>query len=103
MEKYLESAKVFIAFCDETRVKVLELLRSGEKCAGALLSQVSIGQSTLSFHMRVLIESGIVTSRKAGKWTYYSICEGGREYAIELLKRLTALTMSESVESSPRV
>ena len=40
MQKHLESAKIFIAFCDETRVKVLELLRSGEKCARTLLSQV---------------------------------------------------------------
>jgi ArsR family transcriptional regulator len=95
LQKYLENAKVFMAFCDETRLKVLELLRDGEKCAGALLKQVNVGQSTLSHHMRVLVESGIVSTRKRGKWTYYSICEGGRQYAVELLKRLTALTTDE--------
>ena len=99
MQKYFESAKIFIVFCDETRLKVLELLRSGEKCAAALLKQVGVGQSTLSHHMRILVESGLVTARKAGKWTYYSICEGGRQYAIELLERLTALTKSDAPEA----
>ena len=98
MQKYLDSAKVFMAFCDETRLKVLELLRDGEKCAGVLLKQVSVGQSTLSHHMRVLVESGIVSARKAGKRTYYSICEGGRQYAVELLKRLTTHTVDEAVK-----
>ena len=92
MRAYLESSKIFTAFCDETRLKVLSLLRSGEKCANVLLKQVSIGQSTLSHHMKILVESGIVTARKVGKWTYYSICESGRQRAAEMLKRLTTLT-----------
>ena len=97
--RYLDSAKVFIPFCDETRLKVLDLLRNGEKSAGMLLEQVSVGQSTLSHHMKVLVESGIVTARKAGKWTYYSICECGRQYAIDLLKRQTAPIVNESPET----
>jgi len=39
--------------------------------------------------MKILIESGIVTARRVGKWTYYSICESGRRYAVELLRLLT--------------
>jgi ArsR family transcriptional regulator len=88
-----------MAFCDETRLKVLELLRSGEKCAGMLLEQVNVGQSTLSHHMKILVESGIVTTRKAGKWTYYSICEEGRQYALERLNLLTALTIKECAKA----
>ncbi len=95
MPKCLESARVFAAFCDETRLRVLELLRGGEKCAGVLLKQVSVGQSTLSHHMKILVESGIVTTRRAGKMTYYSICEGGRQYAIELLKQITTFKTNE--------
>ena len=98
MRKYLENAKVFTAFCDETRLRVLELLRGGEKCAGVLLKQVSVAQSTLSHHMKILVESGIVTARKAGKQTYYSICENGRQYAAELMERLTALTTTGTTE-----
>ena len=95
MRKYIDSARVFMAFCDETRVRVLELLRGGEKCAEVLLEEVSVGQSTLSHHMKILVESGIITARKVGKWTYYSICESGRQYALDLLKRLTALAVND--------
>jgi len=92
MSKYLDSTKVFMAFCDDTRLKVLEILKGGEKSASVLLKQVNVGQSTLSHHMKILVESGIVTARKSHKWTYYSICENGRQYASELLNRLTGLT-----------
>lgn len=99
MQKYLDSVNVFMAFCDETRLKVLELLRNGEKCAGVLLKQVNVGQSTLSHHMKILVESGIVTARKVHKWTYYSLCESGGQYAADLLKRLTAVTGSGAAEA----
>ena len=90
MQNYSRNTQIFMAFCDETRLKVLEVLREGEKSAAALLSKVSVGQSTLSHHMRVLVESGIVHARKTGKWTYYSICETGRQYALRTLKHLTS-------------
>ena len=97
MSKYLDSTKVFMAFCDDTRLKVLEILRGGEKSASVLLKQVSVGQSTLSHHMKILVDSGIVTARKVNKWTYYSICESGREYAIDLLNRLTGLVKNGAI------
>jgi len=90
MQGYLESARVFMALCDETRLKVLDLLRSGEMCASLLLEQVNVAQSTLSHHMWILVQSGIVNARKAGKWTYYSICENGRQQAIDMLTQVTA-------------
>ena len=99
MSKYLGNAKVFMAFCDETRIKVLEILRQGEKCASVLLEQVSVKQSTLSHHMKILVESGVVTARKAHKWTYYSICESGRQYAFDLLGRLTGMTKYSAAEA----
>ena len=99
MQKYLENAKVFMAFCDETRLKVLELLRNGEKCASVLLEQVSVGQSTLSHHMKILVESGIVTARKVHKWTYYSICDNGRQYVTEMFRQLSTLIGNEVPET----
>lgn len=98
MDKYLVNAKVFKAFCDETRLMVLELLQSGEKCACVLLEKVDVGQSTLSHHMKILVESGIVSARKEGKWTYYSISEGGSQYAITLLSQLTTVTVNSSTD-----
>jgi ArsR family transcriptional regulator len=86
---YEEQAKVFKAFCDDNRLRVLELLRGGEKCACVLLEQLDLGQSGLSYHMKILVESGVVESRQEGKWTHYKISEQGRAYAVELLKELT--------------
>jgi len=84
-----ENAKVFKAFCDEKRLMILEMLRGGEKCACILLARLDIGQSTLSYHMKILCDSGIVESRQDGKWTHYKISEKGSEYAAGLLKELT--------------
>ena len=87
----MEMANVFKAFCDETRLVVLGLLQSGEKCACDLLEIVEVGQSTLSHHMKILIESEIVSTRKDGKWTYYSISEQGSQVAIKMLADLTTV------------
>jgi len=86
---YEEHAKVFKAFCDEKRLRILELLRGGEKCACVLLEQLDLGQSGISYHMKILVESGIVASRQDGKWTHYKISEKGSAYAAALLKELT--------------
>ena len=84
-----EHAKIFKAFCDEKRLRILELLRGGEKCACVLLEQLELGQSGLSYHMKILVESGVVESRQEGKWTHYKISEKGSSYAGTLLKELT--------------
>ena len=83
------NAKVFKALCDEKRLAILELLRSGEKCACVLIDTLGMGQSAVSYHMKILCESGIVESRQEGKWTHYRLCEAGSQYALELLKQIT--------------
>jgi len=95
MNNHFDNAKIFKAFCDETRLMVLSLLQKGEKCACVILEKVSIGQSTLSHHMKILVDSGIVTARKEGKWTYYSISTVGSETAEKLLREITAVTGDE--------
>lgn len=84
-----KNAKVFKALCDEKRLAILELLRSGEKCACVLIEQMDIGQSSLSYHMKILCESGIVESRQEGKWTHYKLSKSGSKFAAELLIQLT--------------
>ena len=89
MNGYKNDTMIFKALCDEKRLSILELLKGGEKCACVLMEELNIAQSALSYHMKILCESGIVTSRQEGKWTHYTISKSGREYAI---KRLTELT-----------
>lgn len=86
---YQQYVKVFKALCDEKRLAILELLRSGEKCACVLIDQLNMGQSAVSYHMKILCESGIVVSRQEGKWTHYRLSETGSNAAAELLLQLT--------------
>ena len=83
-----KTAVIFKAFCDENRIRILQILKSGEKCACKLLEALSITQPTLSHHMKILQESEIVNGRKEGKWMYYSISEEGLEKAQEYLDYL---------------
>lgn len=85
------TARVFKAFCDENRLQILNLLKENELCAFQLQEELEIGQSTLSHHMKVLCQSGIVTARREGKWTYYRIDEEGSRHAIDLLQKLTGV------------
>ena len=81
--------RVFRAFSDERRLKVLELLTEGEKCGCVLLEELGISQPTLSYHMKILRQSGIVKERPVGPWKYYSIDAEGCAYAQKLLQALS--------------
>lgn len=86
---YTEAVKIFKALSDEKRLFILELLKSGEKCACVLIEKTDISQSALSYHMKILCEAGIVTSRQEGKWTHYRLSRQGQEHAIHCLLELT--------------
>lgn len=90
-----KNAKVFKAFCDENRLMILELLQTGEKCACKLLDDLQISQSTLSHHMKILCDSGVVNGRKEGKWTHYSISMEGSRYAKELLDKTNGCNIDQ--------
>jgi len=94
--QHSKNAKIFKAFCDGTRLMVLSILQTGEKCACVLLEQVNVSQPTLSHHMKILVDSGVVSARKEGKWTYYSISPAGSENAAKLLRELTTVTIDET-------
>lgn len=89
MGTHQENAKVFKALCDPKRLAILEQLRSGEKCACVLQEPMDLTQSGLSYHMKILCDSGLVISRQEGKWTHYRLSQAGRENAVKLLLELT--------------
>lgn len=66
-------ALVFKALGEKTRLDILEVLLKKEMCASDLLNEINISQSTLSYHMDILINSRVVSVRSDGKWKYYSI------------------------------
>lgn len=93
---------IFKALCDENRVRILGLLREGEKCACQLLQDLSVVQPTLSHHMKILCDSGLVVSRKEGKWMHYSLSQEGFAEASTYLDAL-ASGASPSSRKGPSV
>ncbi len=85
-----QKAKVFKALCDAKRIAILKLLRSGEKCACKIAEELSMAQSALSYHMKILCESQLVNSWNVGKWTHYEISVQGRDLAIQLIHEITS-------------
>lgn len=68
-----EKERIFKALGDENRLRIMHMLIEKERCACEILEDMHIGQSTLSHHMKILCDSGIVNSRKDSRWVYYSI------------------------------
>ncbi len=89
MTDFTKDTKIFKALCDTKRLTILDYLKSGEKCACVLIENMKIGQSALSYHMKILCDSGIVTTRQDGKWIHYSLSKSGSEYASKRLLELT--------------
>ncbi len=67
------STRIFHALSDETRLAVVQMLGGGERCVCDLQDALDVAQSRLSFHLKVLKEAGLVTDRKDGRWSYYTL------------------------------
>ncbi len=66
------AARCFHALSDETRLRILGMLRTGERCVCELTEALGAGQSLLSFHLKTLKDAGFVTDRRQGRWVYYA-------------------------------
>ncbi len=89
MDDFTEQARRFKALGDENRLLILRLLQDGELCACKLLEFLHMSQSTLSYHMKILCECGLVNNRQEGKWAHYSISAEGGAAAVAALQALT--------------
>jgi len=83
-KNYKEYAVLMKALGDETRVKIFHMLSKGELCACNILEKFHITQPTLSYHMKILSESGLIESRRDGVWMKYSI----NKNTLDLFKKL---------------
>ncbi len=69
----IDVALICKALSDSNRLEIVQMLSEGEKCGCKLLERFEITQPTLSHHMKILVEAGMVNDRKEGKWHYYSL------------------------------
>lgn len=76
-----EVAVICKAMSDANRLRIIEMLTRGERCGCELLEELQVTQPTLSHHMKVLSDCGLISSYKDGKWHHYSInCEKFKEF-----------------------
>jgi len=84
-DKHLRKLK---ALSDTTRLDIINLLSSGPLCACDILESFQITQPTLSYHMKLLTESSLVSSERTGKWTHYALDCAEMEGLLEYLNQL---------------
>ncbi len=70
------AARLFAALSDETRLRLAYALRGGERCVCQLIALVGLAPSTVSKHLALLREAGLVETRKEGRWVYYRLADG---------------------------
>lgn len=86
---YVDYVPAIKAMSDETRLKIIDMLSCGEMCACDILEQFSISQSTLSYHMKILSESGLVNAERDGAWMRYTL---NKEKTDDVIAFFTGIT-----------
>jgi len=76
---YEEYAFIFKALSDKTRLEIVSMLSDKELCACKILEVFNITQPTLSYHMKMLVDTGLVNAVKDGSWVKYTINEKRKE------------------------
>ena len=82
--------RMFRAFSDRTRLRILHLLQDGELCVGDLVEILQVPQPTASRHLAYLRRSGLVLTRKEGLWCYYALSPAHSTFHTKLLDCLGA-------------
>jgi ArsR family transcriptional regulator len=88
------AAELFHALSDQTRLSILQRLRMGERCVCDLTDALDAAQSRLSFHLKVLKEAGLVTDRREGRWTYYTLDAESLAEVTELVEAMASAQRS---------
>ena len=87
MRLIMEKHKIFKAFSNEVRLKVFEFLLEGKMCVSGIVNKLNVTQPTVTQHLKILQEVGVVKSEKIGYWMHYSIDKGGIERVRNELKQ----------------
>ncbi len=96
---YKNYALIMKALGDENRVKIFDMLSQGERCACKILEEFSITQSTLSYHMKILCDSGLVKGRRDGIWMHYTIDPDTLELVKDFFDRIDSSAIAIDIDS----
>lgn len=85
-QQYSEKAEIFKVLSDSNRLQIIDMLSCGEMCVCKILEKFDITQPTLSHHLKVLADNGIVTSRKEANWIHYKLNDEKMKEITEFLQ-----------------
>lgn len=86
-----ESARILKALSDPNRLRLLSIVKAGdagEACVCDLTEPLDLGQPTVSHHLKILVDAGLLEREKRGTWAYYSLVPGALEKAATLITGL---------------
>jgi ArsR family transcriptional regulator len=95
-----DTAALFHALADPMRIEVLELLANGERCVCDLMEDLGVAQSRLSWHLKTLKQAGLVTDRREGRWSYYTLERVAFDRAEKALSALKPRTRRLAVRAA---
>ena len=87
----VSTAAIFKALADPNRLRLLSIVKaaeSGESCVCDLTEPLDLGQPTVSHHLKILVDAGLLHREKRGTWAYYSLVPGALERTAGLLESL---------------
>ncbi len=73
----MEKSKIFKAFSNDVRMKIFNFLLEGKMCVSGIVSKLDVTQPTVTQHLRILQQLGLVKSKKIGYWMHYYVDESG--------------------------
>ncbi|MCU6479024.1 ArsR/SmtB family transcription factor [Arthrobacter sp. A2-55] len=86
-----QKAVVFKALADPNRLRLLSIVKaeaSGESCVCDLTEPLDLGQPTVSHHLKILVDAGLLSREKRGTWAYYSLVPGALDAVSESILAL---------------
>lgn len=89
--------RVMKALSDPNRVKVVKMLQEKEMCVCEIQEALGLAQPTVSKHLKILEDAGLLQSRKDGLWVNYRLAAGeSNSYAVEMLKQMDKWLMDDA-------
>ena len=96
MKEFMNIAK---ALADTNRVRILLTLRSGELCVCQITELFQLAPSTISKHLSLLHNAGLIDSRKSERWVYYRLSDNSRVPAVNQAIKWVANSLNKSEEA----
>ena len=93
----LELVAIARTLADPTRVRIIAALRNGELCVCELVDALNISQSSLSSHLQICRQTGVVTTRKESRWIYYSLSTRYRQLIEKIFSELQIVGSDEQL------